>query len=83
MGTCQLREKTLTPKHRSSSVAWSWCSIDNPTKENGLSRNLKEGQGPYRAVESMMIMTMMMMTFKKTYSLQVLVQFFRSSLKGR
>jgi hypothetical protein len=48
MGTCQLKEKILTEKHRSSSIA----EVDNPTQKNDLSRNPKNGgQGPHRVVD--------------------------------
>jgi hypothetical protein len=46
MGTCQLRKKTQTEEHRSSRTAGSWPKSD------------KEGQGPHRPVEQMMMMMM-------------------------
>jgi hypothetical protein len=32
MGTYELREKTLTEKHRSSRIAAVWLRVDNPEK---------------------------------------------------
>jgi hypothetical protein len=54
-GTCQLREKTLTEEHRSSRIAGGWHRVQKLPQKNDLSRNPKEGQGPQRAVEPMMI----------------------------
>jgi hypothetical protein len=44
MGTCQLRENTLTEIHRSSRIAGGWSRFDNPTQKNDLSRNVKTGR---------------------------------------
>jgi hypothetical protein len=42
MGTCQLREKTLTEKHRSSRITGGWRRDDNATEKNDLCRNPKK-----------------------------------------
>jgi hypothetical protein len=60
-GNCQLREKTLRRKHRSSRITLFWCRVDDPTQKDDLSRNPKEDQGPHNAVESMIVVMMMMM----------------------
>jgi hypothetical protein len=70
MGTCQLREKTLTEKHRSSKFAGGWSRVGHRTQKDDLSQNEKreeplmasnaeDGQGPHRTVEPIMMMTMM------------------------
>jgi hypothetical protein len=41
LGTCQLKEKTLTEKHRSCRVAGSWRMVDNPSQKNDLSRKAR------------------------------------------
>jgi hypothetical protein len=62
MGTCQLREKTLTEKHRSSRIAGGWHKVDNP-KQKVTCREIRKKKvlGPLIAVEPMMMMMMMMM----------------------
>jgi hypothetical protein len=43
MGTCQLREKTLTEKHRSSRIAGGWRKVDSPTQKMTCREIRKEG----------------------------------------
>jgi hypothetical protein len=39
MGTCRLRDKILTEKHRSYRIAGGWLRVDNPAQKNYLLRN--------------------------------------------
>jgi hypothetical protein len=39
MGTCQLREKTLTEQHRPPELTGGSHKVDNPAQKNNLSRN--------------------------------------------
>jgi hypothetical protein len=41
-GTCKLREKNLTTKHRSPKLAGDWLKVHNPTQKNYLSLNPKK-----------------------------------------
>jgi hypothetical protein len=59
MGTSQLREKTLTEKHRSSRIGGGSRKVDNPTQKYDLSRNpKKEGYDAHSTAEPMMMMVM-------------------------
>jgi flagellar biosynthesis/type III secretory pathway M-ring protein FliF/YscJ len=62
MGTCQLKEESLTENLRPSRIAEVWARVDKPTQKNVLSRNpKKQSQGNYRAVQAMMMMIMIIM----------------------
>jgi hypothetical protein len=70
MGTCQLRERTMTEKHRSTKITGGWRRVDNPTHKCNLSQYPKKrGQGPHRAAERMMMMMMFKLRENYTHSI--------------
>jgi hypothetical protein len=59
MGTYQPRENTLTEKHRSSKISVGLRRVANLIQNIlFIAKSEEEGQGPHRAVEPMMMMTM-------------------------
>jgi hypothetical protein len=61
-GDLSVKEETFAEKHRSFSISGGWCSVGNPAQKNYLSREpKKEGQGPHKALEPIILIIMKMM----------------------
>jgi hypothetical protein len=71
--SCKLREKTLT-EYQSFRVDGGWRRVDNPTKKNYLSQNLKKailrGGGAHGAVELIMMMIKRLVWLKRYATLE-------------
>jgi hypothetical protein len=83
MGTCQLRERTLTEKPGLCRIAGGWHRVDNRMQKNDLSGNpKKESQGPHTAVKPMMMMMTMPAARDTKYPGHALIVDFVQLIKG-